>query len=303
MPKVIALAISDIHLSIQPPVARMGEKDWLKAQARTLRQVREIQRDYGVPILCAGDIFDNWRTVPELINFAMITLPQPLLAIPGQHDLPYHDKGQLKKSAFWSLVLAGTVYLDFLEQGVSFHKDFILEGFSYGDEIKQRDLRSKADGKLRIALAHQYIWDKGSSYPGAPAEAHVGKVINKKSPWDVMIFGDNHKGFITRRDNTTVVNCGGLFRRKSDEIGYVPRVNLIYDNATATPYSLNIDDDIIEAVEAKETIIGRDMKEFIEELEELGGMELDFPTAVRMALEQKKVSPGAEKLILKAMEE
>ena len=52
---------------------------------RSLEQIRDLQKEFDCPVICAGDIFDKWNSPPELINFAYDNLPE-IYAIPGQHD-------------------------------------------------------------------------------------------------------------------------------------------------------------------------------------------------------------------------
>ena len=86
----IAVAISDVHLSHTPPPARSEEPDWYEAMRRPLKQVEYIARRNEVPIICAGDLFHRWWSPPPLVNFAIKTCPK-MFAIPGQHDLQYHQ--------------------------------------------------------------------------------------------------------------------------------------------------------------------------------------------------------------------
>ena len=56
----------------------------------------DIERGLYGPECLRANIYTKW---PELINWAIKHLP-PMLAVPGQHDLPYHDYKELGRSAY-----------------------------------------------------------------------------------------------------------------------------------------------------------------------------------------------------------
>jgi len=296
-PVVVAIACSDIHLSLKAPLARAGEPDWLEAMKRMAYEIDEIADYHDVPVLCAGDVFDRWNSSPELINWALKHLPK-LYAIPGQHDLPTHNLDLIEKSAYWTLVKAGKIHN--LSVGENHgYKDMIFQGFPWGVPLEPCE---RTDKRIHIALVHRYIWKKGKSYPGAPKDAHIRKQQDAHKGWDVVIYGDNHKGFLQEGD-TTIFNCGTLLRRKSDEIGYRPQVGLILDDGTVEPHYLNIKADIITETEKLRTPEeDMELKEFLEELTKLGDSSLDFKDAMIATLNKRKPGKAVRKLIVEAME-
>src|SRR5688500_1062308 len=89
----IAILCADLHLTMKQPACR-DDDDWMKTQAGYLSQLKMLQKSETMgpvlPILCAGDIFDKWNAPPELIHFALEHLPDGMICVPGQHDLPNH---------------------------------------------------------------------------------------------------------------------------------------------------------------------------------------------------------------------
>jgi len=74
--KVIAIICSDLHLSLKPPVFRSDEPDWFAAMQRPLDEIRRLQKHYGCDVLCCGDVFNDWNSSAELINWAVERLPK-----------------------------------------------------------------------------------------------------------------------------------------------------------------------------------------------------------------------------------
>jgi DNA repair exonuclease SbcCD nuclease subunit len=269
--EVIAIFLADIHLSLKPPIWRSAEPDWLDAQRRILAEVRELQEKHKCPIYCAGDIFHRWNAPPELINFALEYLPD-MNAIPGQHDLPLHNP--FGEAIFWSPILP-------------------LSKEWEGDKLPG----------IHIAIIHKYVWIPRYSYPNAPKENRVQGKVFKNHKWlgyDIVIYGDNHKGFQTYLGTTTIFNCGGLVRRNSDEIDYKPQIGLLLSSGKIVPHYLDISKD--KHLDINEnTIEELDVKEFIQELERLEDTPFNFEDAVLQYLERKKPSPQVKDVLLIAM--
>jgi DNA repair exonuclease SbcCD nuclease subunit len=249
-----------------------------------------------IPILCAGDIFDSWKANNELVNWAIDQLPT-MYSIPGQHDEPYHQQSEMYKSAYTTLIKARTI-----KDITTFplvNTNLYCKGVPWGVEIE-----IPAKGNIfKILLAHQYVWRSGCSYPGAPEEGHIGKLKDILSHYNVAIFGDNHKGFICECGDCHVINCGCLFRRKTDEIDYKPMVGLIYNDGHIEPYYLDTSKDQIEAgesVQKKETDL--ELADFLKGLQLLQESKLDFKEALEQAMNNRKVNSAVRAILSRAME-
>lgn len=301
-PWVVAVVCSDIHLSHNPPAARAGEPDWYAAMDRTLEQVRNLCRVYGVPLVIAGDVFHHWRPPPELINFAITALrtDHGTYAIPGQHDLPNHRLEDIGRSAYWTLVAAGTVRNLDPEQAASLtsidpsdpkrerHVGMRLSAYPWGHPLGPPP-NGFAEGRvvgpvLDVAIVHTYCWVPGRSYPGACPEAEASSYAKKLAGFDAAIFGDNHKGFGHDYDVggkvLHVFNCGGLMRRASDELQSRPTVGLLLSTGAVVPHHLDTVYEQMEAVVQAKPRAVADMGDFIEGLRGLGGDALNFETAL-----------------------
>jgi DNA repair exonuclease SbcCD nuclease subunit len=297
--QVVAILCADIHLTLKPPLARMKEEDWLDAQYRPLKQMRDLADKYEVPILCAGDVFDRWHSSAELINWALDHLPK-MYAIPGQHDLPTHNYELIHKSAYQTLAKADCGLIDLVPYDVCEINDLHVEAFPWGHHLTQPQHSNYK--QLKIALVHQYVWIVGKTYPGAPMDAMLRKGSKGLKGWDVVVYGDNHKGFITTKGKTTVFNCGTLQRRKSDEIGYKPQVGLLYSDGSVKPHYLDTSSDIIEETSSsREVKEDMELEEFLGELTKLQDSSLDFEETMKRVLRDRKPPKQVRQLVLEAM--
>jgi len=307
-PKVLAILLADVHLSLKPPIWRSAEPNWLEAQARPLNEVKSLQKKYDCPVICAGDIFDKWNSSPELINFALANLPDSMYTIPGQHDLPNHQYSDIQRSAYWTLVEAGKI-ISLPQNSFLTLPNITLWGFPFGNELEGclgLEGHLSNGNELCIAIVHGYVWIDGCSYSNAPEDKKFGKRIsgikdNKWLGYDVVVYGDNHKGFLTQVATTQIFNCGTLMRRKSDEIDYIPQVGLLLDTGLVIPHFLDISKDkyIAEAKERVEPSL--EMGDFFDELEKLGKTALDFKEAMEEFFRGGGMSAEANQIILDAM--
>ena len=290
--EVIALFVSDIHLSLKPPAARAGEPDWFAAMAKPLGQLKRLADRYKVPIFCAGDLFDRWNSPPELINFALEHVPH-IYCIPGQHDLPYHDFSLVKRSAYWTLVEAGKIkhLTEYSTQ------DLFVMASPWGKPLYP----AEADG-VCIAIQHRYVY-KGKGHPGASEDANVRNLKDELGGYTFAMFGDNHGAFEAVVDGTMVINCGCFMRRKADEAEYTPRIVALTRAGMVRSIPLDTSGEVIEATtedeieEDDET----DVSAFLDELNSLGHEDLDFRDAVLRMMNKKNVSDGVRRTLLEAM--
>lgn len=272
----------------------------MEVQAKYLAQLKDIAGE--LPIVFAGDLFDRWNAPPELINFALKHLPDGMICIPGQHDLPNHQLDQMHRSGYGVLVEAGKIVdISISIEGEGIAGDgFMIYGFGWGQKIQKPD--SNTDG-INLAVIHRYCHAPGKSYPGAPAESHFSAFKNDLEGYQAAVFGDNHIGFQARTGECNIINTGAFIRRKSDEKDYQPRIGILYSDGTIKTKFLNTSDEFwTEEKEREELPI--DMQAFIKGLEELGEHGLNFKEAVDNYLKEnhQDVAEETTKIILQALE-
>jgi DNA repair exonuclease SbcCD nuclease subunit len=301
----IAVAVADLHLSLLQPACR-ADKDWMAVQAGYLQQVKKIQNTYPLlqtctplPILCAGDIFDRWNAPPELINFALEHLPDGMLCVPGQHDLPLHRSDLMHRSGYGVLKQVGKIK-DLSEGRVEAISEGAVFGYGWKEEIEPLHPPTK---DVQIALIHRYVWTVESGYPGALQSSHLSSLMKSLKGYDVAIIGDNHKPFLKELKNgCTAYGCGTFIRRKTDEMDYQPSVGIIYSDGTVKRKRLDTSGDRFHEGAKDRPEIAFNMKEFIESLEGLGEHGLDFKAAIENHLKTEDVHPQVKEIILAALD-
>lgn len=310
--EVVAILCSDLHLSHKPPVARSAEKSWHQAMLRQLGELTRLSEQgvsygtthSGLPIICSGDVFDRWNPPVELVNFALMVLPH-LYAVPGQHDLPMHNFEERNRSAFWSLVLAGRITpihpgepLQVTGSSVALN----LHGFPWG--FPCQPLTSAHDLVLEVAVVHAYTWLPGKGYPGAPQESRLHNCGKQFRGYDVVVIGDNHKPWLAKMGKTTIINVGGFYRRHTDEIDHHPSVGLLHSDGSVSRHYLDVSQDqfLPEEDLNHKTVMGVDIRPFVDAVDNLQRSVVDFEQEVRRYVEKDEIRPLVKKIILSTLE-
>lgn len=293
----IAVVTSDIHLSHLSPVCRAERGNaWYEVMDNYLEQLCRISEEYSpdvspLPVIIAGDIFDKWNSPAELINFAMKRLPAKCYAIPGQHDLPGHNLEDIKKSAYWTLVESGSLINMEHRIPTIIDQNLIAWPFPWECMITPLNPEQKTPGYVHLAVVHKFIWSKGYGYAGVGKDC-MSSVLKKAifRGYDAVVAGDNHKGFTDATSKgPTLFNCGGFIRRAVNQMHYKPSVGLLCRNGDFNRVYLDSSrDKIIASLEEEDDSQKLDMEGIIDLLNETQHTGLDFRTAVRTMLREKK---------------
>ena len=262
---------------------------------RPLRDLRILKSKLKVPIIYAGDIFDHWKSLPELINFAMEALP-PGYAVPGQHDLPNHSYEDIERSAYWTLVEGGVLVN--LEPGKSYEVGNLeLFGFPWGHQLTKCPYRSNF---VTIAVVHEYCWHGKHKYLTAPPSNHVSQF--ETAGYDAAVFGDNHQGFINGR----ICNTGGFMRRHKPDLDRHPFVGVLMNTLDIKEHRLDTANDIysLDSEDRTQETGSIDISKFTDGLKQLpSDGHLDFPTLVDRYCRENEVSSVVRNVIHNAIQE
>jgi len=304
---VVAIAVSDLHITADSPIARSGEPSWAEVLKRQFDQLKQISFEHSAPIICAGDIFDRWNTPAEGISLALEYMPR-VYAVPGQHDLPYHSLEGIHRTAYGVLMRAGKI--ENLEQGSPRVvagppgcRPLRLHGYPWGTIAapKTQNPPRKDSGCLEIAVVHAYCWFKEAKHPEAAPMSELSCFGQVLKGFDVAVFGDNHKPFNAQtQTGCQVINCGSFFRRKSDEYLHQPRVGLIHQDGSIESLLLDVSKDIGVAESKEKWPTTKELlsvSEFVENLRPTNKHSFDFVEALRIYRETHKLSAAASKLL------
>lgn len=296
--KIDAIICSDLHLTEQTPECRLD--NYIEAQRTKLSFISDLQKKYDCPVLCAGDIFDHWKPSPWLISFALQYLPDGLIAIPGQHDLPQHNLDLIEKSGFYALVSAGKIRpLSYVELK-SIDSDLYCVPF--GAPLPDKEEIDTA--LINILMLHQLTWQK-EPWPGADPKGNARALLKQNPDFDLIITGDNHQAFTEEYKGRLLINPGSMLRKTADQIDFKPRVYLWdAESNTAEPVYLPIEAGVVSRkhIEVKEERKNR-LDAFINIIKseefEIG---VSFEETVRKVLNSRNINQTIKAKILEALD-
>jgi DNA repair exonuclease SbcCD nuclease subunit len=237
--KPTAILTGDTHIREDTPVCRVD--DFFAAQTRKLDWLADLQRQYDCPILNSGDLFHHWKPSPYLLQYALKHLPDKMIVIPGNHDLPAHSLESYNKCGLGVLSEAGKIQVILDDNTYCLNDPIRFEGFPWGSAPHP----TQAKPPTNVAVIHIFTYVGRSPWPGCTAPgAHT--LLKQMGGYDLVLSGDNHKPFIIEEDNRLLVNPGSLMRTTSDQAEHKPRVYLWYaDTNTVEPVYVPIEENVV----------------------------------------------------------
>lgn len=218
--KPTAIITSDIGLQENSPVCRLD--DYFEAQAKKIKWLSGLQSKYGCPILDGGDLFEHWKSSPYLLQWAIKYLPNDIITIPGNHDLPAHNMESYERSGLAVLSEAGKIWvhkhpnLEILNQNIG------IVGFPWGFE--PQPISELMD--VNIALIHTMCYNGTLPWPGC-TDLSARQLLRTMKGFDLVIVGHNHKHFIIEdKEGRKLISPGSLMRTTADQADYEPHVFL-----------------------------------------------------------------------------
>ena len=299
-----AIITADIHLRDDQPTCRTDV--YWEEQERKILWLSALQVKYGCPILDAGDIFQRWNPSLYLVQWALNHLPDGMITVPGNHDLPAHSLDFYSKCGLSVLEAAGKVQV--LEKAssnnlVSLHYENIktpygvhvmLFGYPWGIE----PVACNSSPQRRVALCHYMTYMGRAPFPGCK-DPGADLLLRKLSGYDLIITGHNHKTFVLERDGRILVNPGSFTRHKSDQADHKPCVFLWYakDNRVEQVFVPIVEGVIsrehLEVVEQKDQRI----EAFVSKLNENVDIGLSFEDNLENLIASSRVRKATQTMV------
>lgn len=283
--RVHAILTSDWHLREDTPVCRT-DSDFVQTMIGKMDFVSSLQRQYKCPVFHAGDLFHYWKSSPYLISIALQHLPEDFWSIPGQHDLPQHNKDLVFKSAYGTILTADRIKTSTGWAGW---------GVEPGEELLWHGCGAM--------LMHRLVWKNKPPFPGC-TDKSAREVLEAYPDYDLIVTGDNHVPFVEKLDGRLLVNPGSLMRQTADQIDHKPRVYLWNgETNSVTPVYIPVQPVVTrEHLEEKEERDTR-IQAFVERLShEEWNEELSFEENLERFMKENHISESVRGIVYKAID-
>ena len=223
------LCMGDLQLRVTIPVNRID--NFFETQDRKidwiLNTAKEEKCEY---ILQPGDFFDSWKIPHFLERYIIEKLKKnkiKMIAVYGQHDLRYHssDRKNTPLAVLEAAKVVSVLAEDNKEPFIVIPGSISIYGCSWKEQIPK--INKKILG-IHILLMHKMIIDKVEGWE----KNFMGvQELFDTTEFDLMVTGDNHKGFAYSDGERHLINCGSLLRSDIDQKEHEPYV-YIYDSTT-----------------------------------------------------------------------
>ncbi len=277
----------DWHLREDQPTCRTD--DYWSAQWEKIEFIKTLQRMHNCPVIQPGDFFDYWKPSPRLLAQTFIHLPDNVLAVYGNHDLPQHSLDLAEKCGLYALSVGAPDKLT------------ILPGTHWG----QQPAYFVPIAGRKILVWHIPVY-MGKALPWPGAGVTEAAVLLKQNPeYDLIVTGDLHKRCVARHEGRLLVNAGSITRMTADQVDYDPSVFLWYADTNEVE---RIELPFRPGVVSREHIDRKEEKEsryeaFIERLRKGGRPEMSFQANLERHFTENKTVPSVRELIYKMLED
>lgn len=234
-----AIFTSDWHIQETTPICRTD--NFMETQTKKFQWLNKLQKIHKCPIVVSGDIFNYHKPSLRLLSWAFRNLPDNIIAVCGQHDLPAHNIANIDRSGINVLADAGKIILlneneNYIQSNIEYF------GFPWGSKLKE----IKTDN-ISVALIHYGVYENKPHYPGAENSGGTAISVIKKMPGcDAACVGDNHLSFTCKVGNRLLVNPGSFMRTTAAQADFKPSVYLWYaDTNTVERVFVPIEKDVI----------------------------------------------------------
>ena len=279
---------SDFHIWFEQPPCRTD--NYVRAMQNKLIQIRTLQEKYQCPFLHGGDLFEFWKTSPELLSFATEFLPRDFRTVMGQHDFRNHDLTTYKSTGIRTLEINNRVT--------------ILPGLHWGQDLEEYEDCLLDFGGRKVLILHYFTFRGKEPWPGCTAE-EVSEVLDKFPKADLTIIGDNHKTFQYEEDGRKIISPGSLMRRRADQHNHVPSIwGYCAGDNSIHRIVLEYEKDVIsrEHIDIPKEEKDR-LEHFLKMMDIDYEIEFDFKDNVLHILESNDVQGRTKRHVLEAIEE
>lgn len=286
------LLTADWHIRGDRPRCRIDE-DWIASQRQDIQAVVDIASQEKVDeAWVLGDLFHQPRAATEAVNMVLVGLNDlrdacPVYILPGNHDLPYHDYGNLEQSSL-GIVLKSFPELRTREDP----RGLTLAAAPFGLD--------PVDPHADVWATHQLTFENAETKPPMAGGKIAQDLLDEAPGVQVVVTGDYHRGYVyTGEGGRRVITPGCLNIQAADMDDYRPRV-YIWDTATAQVMPHYLPTNSVAVVTdylAAEKERDERMDKCLEVATAAASVTLSFTDNLKAAAEEPGTAPGVKGII------
>ena len=204
--------LGDLHIRSSNPENRIDNyKESLFAKLKYV-----FDHTVGIPILQPGDFFDSpLQSNAILAECIELFQDKDMSVIWGQHDLKFRNKGNTALDVLIAGEIVDSRSLEALSETV------FLYSCSYNETIPEITTEGFNILMIHKMIVEEKLWEGQVEYEWA-------NTILRRTKFNLIASGDNHKSFFVESKGRHLINCGSLMRSGKDQINHEP-CYVIYD--------------------------------------------------------------------------
>lgn len=293
----------DWHITDKKPQSRLDE-NYLRTIIHKIFFILETckQNEVGL-IIQPGDFLDRpslsygvYELLWETFNYWLTENNISVFTIYGQHDLYYRSKENTTLSA---LIFTGVI--NELHSYAMQVKNVDIYGCGWEEEIPKIAVKSN----FNVLAIHRMIIKDKKLWPD---QTNFIKAVDllKQHDFDLIISGDNHRGFADEYKGKHLINCGSLMRSSIDQSNHYPHF-WIFDTDTKEMVKFLIPiepaNKILNLEEAaKEKVINENLELFIDGLKKTENQKLNFVEALTDFIKLNHVDEKTQQTVFQFIE-
>lgn len=292
--KSIGIFSADWHLRTDNPVCRTDNFE--KTIWKKVEWVIDLAASKQVPVFIAGDL-SHRPTIPTGMLNRLIEKVQRddqsnwIIAVPGQHDLPYNSMKFMRRSSFYTLHMTNIIcwrndIFSYLNNGIR----LAVSLTPWGWEPKKKAEMKQYDGCIKILLWHHMVVNENPLWPSQNADKS-SDILKQFSQFDLIITGDNHQSYSkalspVNGQKRLHINPGSIARTTIAQIDFQPCVYEVFSDGSFEIHYIPIEDGVFDM--SLLTIRGKDETAEYEITSGVTDMKLDFCQELENNLSEEK---------------
>lgn len=291
------LITGDWHITEHAPERRL-DSNYFETVLGKLRFITRQAREHGCRyILQPGDFFNHFR-VSDYVKGGVYSVLQtesvPVLAVPGQHDMRYHND-KIGNTPLGLLGVTPVVTLLAGGEPMQAPSDYPIHFYGAGFGADVPDV--KDPGAFNILLTHRMVINKKLWH--GQEDAISGNLFIKKNPqFDMVVAGDNHTSFRAKYEGRLLFNCGSLLRTAVSQREHHPVIYIVDVREgvapVVTPVKIPIEKDVFDLANyEEEKAHDEEINTFLSSLgQPHAGASFDYKKNIQIYLEENAAAVG-----------
>lgn len=294
--------LGDLHITNRSPARR--KDNYFETILGKLKQAFDIfTQEKCFYVIQVGDFFDSPTVANRVIaevNKLLLTYPQRLFSLAGQHDLSGHNLGTLPNSPLAILESANALQI-LGESIVHTKKDQSDPVYFYGASFGEDVPPVEDPNAFNILVTHRMIGNR-PLFPGQ--ELENPRAFLKANPgYNLVLCGDYHYSFYDEYQGRKILNPGCIVRKNLNDVreGLQPKVCVVsIPDLTIQDFPLDCNsvEEVFDLTKVEDSSPNKQsLEKFINRLKDSEAAKVGWKSMLSDVLQEKNVSTTVQEII------